>query len=169
MSVNLSARLIDEPTLPELVRSMLEKHGLAAEKLTLEVTETAALGSNASNIETMQRLRDLGVLLSVDDYGTGMSTLDYLHRVPATEIKIDRSFVAAMCANHTTRVMVNSTIQLAHSLGQKVVAEGVEDQETLDELKRMHCDLAQGYLIGRPVTFRALSKQILGTRGDRAA
>jgi EAL domain-containing protein (putative c-di-GMP-specific phosphodiesterase class I) len=117
---------------------------------------------------TLQELRDLGVQISVDDYGTGLSTLDYLQRIPATEIKIDRSFVMAMRENHGARVMVNSTIQLAHSLGQKVVAEGVEDQETLDDLTNMHCDLAQGYHIGRPVAFKALSKQLLGQR-SRAA
>ena len=169
MSVNLSARLIEDSDLVEQVRTLLDRHDLPARCLTLEVTETAALSSSAGNLETLQQLRDMGVFLSVDDYGTGMSTLDYLQRIPATEIKIDRSFVAGMRANHATKVMVNSTIQLAHSLGQKVVAEGVEDAETLEELRQMNCDLAQGYLIGRPMTFRALSKKILGDSEEQAA
>lgn len=160
ISVNLSARLIDDPELVPAVTEVLARHGLAPSCLTLEVTETAAIGSNARHLETLQQLRDLGVEISVDDYGTGMSTLDYLQRIPATEIKIDRSFVAGMQASQGTKVMVNSTIQLAHSLGQKVVAEGVEDEETLAELRRMNCDFVQGYLIGRPVTFRALSKRM---------
>lgn len=168
VSVNLSARLIEDRGLVAKVTETLAKHGLKPEHLTLEVTETAALSSSLPNMRTLQQLRDLGVEISVDDYGTGLSTLDYLQRIPATEIKIDRSFVMAMRENHGARVMVNSTIQLAHSLGQKVVAEGVEDQETLDDLTNMHCDLAQGYHIGRPVAFKALSKQLLGQR-SRAA
>lgn len=169
IAVNLSARLIDEPGLTDRIVEALAKHQLAAHLLTLEVTETAALSSTAGNLETLQQLRDLGIGISVDDYGTGMSTLDYLQRIPATEIKIDRSFVMAMRTNHATRVMVNSTIQLAHSLGQKVVAEGVEDQETLDDLAQMNCDLAQGYHIGRPMTFRALSKTMMAHRREAAA
>ena len=168
ISVNLSARLIEDQGLVAKVTETLAKHGLKPQHLTLEVTETAALSSSLPNMQTLQQLRDLGVQISVDDYGTGLSTLDYLQRIPATEIKIDRSFVMAMRENHGARVMVNSTIQLAHSLGQKVVAEGVEDQETLDDLTNMHCDLAQGYHIGRPVPFKALSKQLLGQR-SRAA
>jgi diguanylate cyclase len=160
ISVNLSGRLIDDVQLVSVIRGMLVKHGLDPTNLTLEVTETFALSSNARNLKTLDELRELGVKLSVDDYGTGLSTLDYLQRIPATEIKIDKSFVMGMRESHGTKVMVNSTIQLAHSLGQKVVAEGVEDQETLDELARMNCDIAQGYLIGRPMTFRALSKKM---------
>lgn len=162
IAVNLSARLIDDPNLVAVVTEVLERHGLSPSRLTLEVTETAAIGSSAPHLATLQKLRDLGVEISVDDYGTGMSTLEYLQRIPATEIKIDRSFVAGMGSNHGTKMMVNSTIQLVHSLGKKVVAEGVEDDETLQELRRMNCDIAQGYLIGRPMTFRALSKTMRG-------
>lgn len=169
VSVNLSGRLIDDPDLTTTTLNLLRRYGLAPSQLTLEVTETAALSSTAPHLEALQRLRDAGVRISVDDYGTGMSTLDYLQRIPATEIKIDRSFVQGMQESHGTKVMVNSTIQLAHSLGQEVVAEGVEDDETLEELRRMNCDLAQGYLIGRPMTFRALSKRVLGERRQDVA
>ena len=168
MSVNLSARLIDDPTLVRTTRRLLTKHDLDPERLTLEVTETAALGDAARSLSILRQLRDMGVHLSVDDYGTGMSTLDYLQRIPATEIKIDRTFVMGMRTNQATRVMVNSTIQLAHSLGQKVVAEGVEDQETLDELRRMDCDLAQGFHLGRPMSFGDLSKKILAETKEAA-
>jgi diguanylate cyclase len=169
ISVNLSGRLIDDAQLSGMINTMLGKHHLDPTKLTLEVTETFALSSSARNLKTLQELRELGVKLSVDDYGTGLSTLDYLQRIPATEIKIDKSFVMGMSQNQATKVMVNSTIQLAHSLGQEVVAEGVEDQQTLEELTRMNCDIAQGYLIGRPMTFRALSKRILGNQRQQVA
>jgi EAL domain-containing protein (putative c-di-GMP-specific phosphodiesterase class I) len=102
--------------------------------------------------------------LAIDDYGTGLSTLDYLKRIPATEIKIDKSFVEAIEKSRSDRLMVHSTIQLAHSLGQKVVAEGVERAETLEMLAVMGCDVAQGYLIGRPVRIRELERSLAEQR-----
>jgi EAL domain-containing protein (putative c-di-GMP-specific phosphodiesterase class I)/CHASE2 domain-containing sensor protein len=160
ISVNLSARLIDQPSLVSSIRDLLAKHELAPHRLTLEITETAALTTSGSSLDALLELRYLGVDISIDDYGTGLSTLDYLKKIPATEIKIDKSFVQAIEKSHSDRLLVHSTIQLAHSLGQKVVAEGVEDSETLKTLERMGCDLAQGYLIGRPVNFRTLLKQL---------
>jgi EAL domain-containing protein (putative c-di-GMP-specific phosphodiesterase class I)/CHASE2 domain-containing sensor protein len=141
ISVNLSARLIDDTTLPPMITSILERHGLDPSRLTLEVTETAAITSTERSLESLLSLRYLGVQISIDDYGTGHSTLDYLKRIPATEIKIDRSFVSAITRSPSDRLLVNSTIQLAHSLGQTVVAEGVEDQETLNSLTAMSCDV----------------------------
>jgi EAL domain-containing protein (putative c-di-GMP-specific phosphodiesterase class I) len=160
VSVNLSARLIDHPALVTTVTKLLDKHGVAPHRLTLEITETAALSTAGASLEALLQLRYLGVDISIDDYGTGLSTLDYLKRIPATEIKIDKSFIQAIEKSHSDRLLVQSTIQLAHSLGQKVVAEGVEDSGTLKTLERMGCDLAQGYLIGRPVNFRTLLKQL---------
>jgi EAL domain-containing protein (putative c-di-GMP-specific phosphodiesterase class I)/CHASE2 domain-containing sensor protein len=168
VSVNLSARLIDHPALVPLVTDLLAKHGLAPNRLSLEITETAALSSAGISLDALLELRYLGVDISIDDYGTGLSTLDYLKKIPATEIKIDKSFIQAIEKNHSDRLLVHSTIQLAHSLGQKVVAEGVEDERTLHALERMGCDLAQGYLIGRPMNFRALLKQLEGGKGHRA-
>jgi diguanylate cyclase len=98
-----------------------------------------------------------------------LSTLEYLKRIPANEIKIDKSFVQAMVKNHSDMLMVNSTIQLAHSLGQRVVAEGVEHQEALDTLAMMGCDIAQGYLIGRPMTFHGLLRELQLRRSSRVA
>ena len=94
----------------------------------------------------------LGIRISIDDYGTGLSTLEYLKKIPANEIKIDQSFVKAMVDNRSDRLMVQSTIGLAHSLGRQVVAEGVEQREILDVLVEMGCDIAQGYAIGRPMS-----------------
>jgi EAL domain-containing protein (putative c-di-GMP-specific phosphodiesterase class I) len=169
MSVNLSARLIDHPGLTQKVTGLLEKHRLAPNCLSLEITETAALTTSANSLDALLQLRYLGVDISIDDYGTGMSTLDYLKKIPATEIKIDKSFVQAIAKSHSDKLLVHSTIQLAHSLGQKVVAEGVEDSDTLKALERMGCDLAQGYLIGRPMEFRSLLKQLSVRPVQRAA
>ncbi|WP_446325639.1 EAL domain-containing protein [Blastomonas sp. CACIA14H2] len=156
MAVNLSPRLIGHANLKPMVVQTLRRHGLAAERLILEITETAAMSSAESAMQELRDLRSIGLQLSIDDYGTGFSTLDYLKRCPATELKIDRSFVRMLVTSRSDRIMVNSTIELAHSLGEEVVAEGVEDNETLQLLGQMGCDKAQGYLIGRPMPFEAL-------------
>lgn len=166
VAVNLSARLIDDITLPDWVADMLAKHDLAPDRLVLEITETAALGTSLGHLANLGRLRDLGVGISVDDYGTGLSTLDYLKKIPACEIKIDKSFVQAMHRSEGDRVIVNSTVQLAHSLGRRVVAEGVEDRETLYALKGMGCDIAQGFHIGRPMPLRGLARLLLHERDE---
>ncbi len=169
VAVNLSARLLELPRLADLVAERLAVHRLAPARLTLEVTESAAMGSGNRSMDMLKRLRALGVNISIDDYGTGFSTLEYLRDVPATEIKIDKGFVSSMDRSHGDRLMVNSTIQLAHSLGRKVVAEGVERAETLTALTAMRCDLAQGYFIGRPMKFVRLSRMILAERRRAAA
>jgi EAL domain-containing protein (putative c-di-GMP-specific phosphodiesterase class I)/CHASE2 domain-containing sensor protein len=169
VSVNLSAKLIDDRSLAAMVAALLRKYRFEADQLTLEVTETAAINTSNTTLEALLELRCMGVQISIDDYGTGLSTLDYLKRIPATEIKIDRSFVQAFENSRSDRLLVSSTIQLAHSLGQKVVAEGVEEAETLEALARMGCDVAQGYLIGRPMTFRAITRQLFKERKQQAA
>jgi EAL domain-containing protein (putative c-di-GMP-specific phosphodiesterase class I)/CHASE2 domain-containing sensor protein len=169
IAVNLSARLIDDPQLPEKIGRVLRAHGLGPELLTLEITETAALGTTSAHLENLARLRELGIQISVDDYGTGLSTLDYLKKIPANEIKIDKSFVQAMHRNQGDRVIVDSTIQLAHSLGRRVVAEGVEDREALYALSLMGCDVAQGFFIGRPIPLGSLMRQLLDEQGERVA
>ncbi len=147
---------------------MLARHRLPAERLTLELTETAAL-TGGEALDMITRLRDLGVNISIDDYGTGLSTLDYLKKIPANEIKIDQSFVKGVVDNRSDRVMVQSTIGLAHSLGRKVVAEGVEHREVLDVLIEMKCDIAQGFAIGRPMSLDSLSKRLTSDRKRGAA
>jgi EAL domain-containing protein (putative c-di-GMP-specific phosphodiesterase class I) len=160
VAVNISARLINDPLLTEMVRLTLEKHKLDPECLTLEVTETASIVTGSADFGPLHDLAKLGVHISIDDYGTGLSTLEYLKRVPAAELKIDKSFVQALTRSQSDRLMVHSTLQLAHSLGRSVVAEGVETQETLDALRAMGCDIAQGYLIARPMTFEKLEKYL---------
>jgi EAL domain-containing protein (putative c-di-GMP-specific phosphodiesterase class I)/CHASE2 domain-containing sensor protein len=169
LAVNLSARLLTDPDLPARVGDCLTRHGLPPSQLILELTETAALAGSGQDIEMLHRLRDLGVKISIDDYGTGLSTLDYLKKVPAAEIKIDQSFIKSLRDNRSDRVMVQSTIALAHSLGRIVVAEGVEDRETLELLTTMGCDLAQGFIIGRATSLRNVLKRLKVERGLRVA
>ena len=168
MAVNLSARMLADKTLPSQVRELLDRHGLDPARLTLELTETAALATGA-DIGPLFGLRDLGIRISIDDYGTGLSTLEYLRKIPASEIKIDQSFVKSMRDHRSDLVMVQSTIALAHSLGRTVVAEGVENREILDMLVAMKCEVAQGFVIGRPSSLNDLSKRLAGQRKRRAA
>jgi len=168
MAVNLSARMLGDKTLPSRVREVLDRHGLDPARLTLELTETAALATGA-DIGPLFGLRDLGVRISIDDYGTGLSTLEYLKKIPASEIKVDQSFVKSMRDHRSDLVMVQSTIALAHSLGRTVVAEGVESREILDMLVAMKCEVAQGFIIGRPSSLNDLSKRLGSERKRRAA
>jgi len=149
--------------------AMLARHKLPAELLTLELTETAELESSGPALDMLSSLRDLGVTIAIDDYGTGLSTLEYLKKIPAGEIKIDQSCVKSMLDNRSDLVMVQSTITLAHSLGRKVVAEGVEHQTVLDALMDMGCDVAQGYVIGRPMSIDSLVRRLSTERRSSVA
>jgi EAL domain-containing protein (putative c-di-GMP-specific phosphodiesterase class I)/CHASE2 domain-containing sensor protein len=169
VAVNLSARLLIDRDLYARIETMLSAHGLPPSRLTLELTETASLQDADSGLATLGALRDLGVRIAIDDYGTGLSTLDYLKKIPACEIKIDQSFVKSMRVNRSDLIMVQSTIALAHSLGRSVVAEGVEDQQSLDELSKMGCDVAQGFAIGRPMGVRELVQRLQIRTPRRAA
>ena len=169
MAVNLSARMLTMRSFPMEVHAVLARHGVDPARLTLELTETAALAGDGSDLAPLLKLRDLGVRLSIDDYGTGLSTLDYLKKVPASEIKIDQSFIKAMRDNRGDLVMVQSTIALAHSLDRTVVAEGVETQEALDMLVSLGCDTAQGFLIGRPTSAKGLLRRLQDERRKRVA
>lgn len=161
ISVNLSVQLLQKPDLPDFVGRILKKHNFPASKLILEITETGKLDRNGSGIAMMRALVDDGIRLSIDDYGTGNATLDYLKILPSHEVKIDKQFVADIDTNHDDLILVGSTIEMVHSLGRKVVAEGVETPTILHALARLGCDMVQGYLVGKPVTFSALAEQVL--------
>ena len=169
MAVNLSARLLTDKGFTLRISALLARHGLAPHHLTLELTETAALAGSGEGLDMITRLRDLGINIAIDDYGTGLSTLDYLKKIPANELKIDQSFVKGIVDNRSDRLMVQSTIGLAHSLGRKVVAEGVEHRDILDLLIEMSCDIAQGYAIGRPMSLDSLTKRLASDRKRTAA
>ncbi|MEO7864353.1 MAG: EAL domain-containing protein [Sphingomicrobium sp.] len=169
MAVNMSASVMSDKGFVLRLSALLARHGLAPKYLILELTETAALASSGEGLDMIGRLRDLGVGISIDDYGTGLSTLDYLKRVPANEIKIDQSFVKGIVDSRSDRLMVQSTIELAHSLGRRVVAEGAEQREIVDLLTEMNCDIAQGYAIGRPMSLESLARRLATDRKRSAA
>ncbi|GAA3173216.1 EAL domain-containing protein [Blastococcus jejuensis] len=149
VAVNLSTRSLHEADLVEHVARLLACHGVAAEKLTLEVTEGSVMVDPTRSVAVLRRLRDLGVRLSVDDFGTGYSSLSYLQRLPVQEVKIDRSFVAALHSGAENVAIVRAIITLGRNLGLEVVAEGVEDQATWDLLTSLDCDLVQGWHLAR--------------------
>jgi diguanylate cyclase len=158
VAVNISAKMIGRNRLLEPIAEMLAASGMDATRLTLEITESAALAGSAGT-EELNSLRALGVHISIDDYGTGQSTLSYLKTLPATELKIDRSFVALISTSRSDAAVVDSTVKLAHALGLIVVAEGVESQEVLDLLRQMNCDMVQGYYIGEPANVQSFMKR----------
>jgi len=151
VSINLSARDLMDATLPDRVAALLQRHRCAAQWIALEITESAILDDPAHAIRNLERLHALGCRLAIDDYGTGYSSLAYLRRLPVHELKIDKSFVIGMSADASDALIVRSTIDLAHNMGLSVVAEGVEDDATLDRLRSMGCDMVQGYLLSRPM------------------
>jgi EAL domain-containing protein (putative c-di-GMP-specific phosphodiesterase class I) len=151
LSVNLSARNLLEKRLPETLTRLLHATGLPPERLCLEITETVIMDDPRKALEVLTEIAGLGVEISIDDFGTGYSSLGYLKKLPATEIKIDKSFVLEMDRNPDDATIVRSTIDLAHNLGLKVVAEGVERPEVWKTLKELGCDCGQGYLFGFPM------------------
>lgn len=152
IAVNVSAPLLTNSEFMSAITGRLANGTILADLLTFEITESASMENSECALDAMHRLADLGVRLSIDDYGTGQSTLNYLKHLPAKEIKIDKSFVLAITDNRSDEAMVRSTIDLAHELGFVVVAEGVENQAVLDLLQKMGCDYAQGWHVGRPVS-----------------
>ncbi len=151
VSINLSAADLSDPELPELVRGRLRGAGVLASRLVLEITESAVMRETARAIRVMEELRHDGVRFSIDDFGTGYSSLAQLKRLPVDEIKIDKSFVLDLNRHTDDAVIVRSTIELGHSLGVRVVAEGVETAESWELLREMGCDMAQGFFISAPL------------------
>jgi EAL domain-containing protein (putative c-di-GMP-specific phosphodiesterase class I) len=153
VAVNISAANLRDPNLAGQVDSALRKWGVPAAMLMLELTESAIMSDADHALEVLSQLDTMGVRLSIDDFGTGYSSLSYLKQLPVDEIKIDRSFVMDMKLDKNDAIIVRSTIDLAHNMGLSVVAEGVENEDTLTLLGTLGCDLAQGYHISRPVPY----------------
>ena len=156
VSVNISADNITSLTLPEQLSYMLDDNKLDPSMLTLEVTESALMGELVTSLDILTRLRMKGIELSIDDFGTGFSSLSQLYRVPFTELKVDQSFVMHMRKDEDAKGIVKTCIMLGHELKMQVVAEGVEDKETLLLLSDMGCDIAQGYYIAKPMPAKKL-------------
>jgi EAL domain-containing protein (putative c-di-GMP-specific phosphodiesterase class I) len=162
VAVNLSVRDLLDPTFVTGVQGTLARHGLPSASLELELTETMAMVDPTRSLAVLNALDALGVTVSVDDYGTGHSSLAYLQRLPLRRLKIDRSFVADVVDGGASAAIVRSTIELARHLGLDVVAEGVEDDVTLLALREMRCFAAQGFGIGRPVPPDAIPDAVAG-------
>ena len=156
VSINVSASDLGQPDFAEEIVWMVSGAGLDPAELTLEVTESAIIRSKETALSVLRTLRDHRFRLSVDDYGTGQSTLTYLKTLPVHELKIDKSFVTSMADSEGDRIMVQSTIDLAHALGLTVVAEGVENFDTVRQLTELRCDYAQGYFVGQAMSFENL-------------
>ncbi|SNT06546.1 diguanylate cyclase (GGDEF) domain-containing protein [Geodermatophilus pulveris] len=161
VAVNLSPRCLVEPTIPDQVRQLLHRHGLPARLLRLELTESTVMADPERALGALMELRNLGVAISIDDFGTGYSSMSYLKRLPVDELKIDRSFVMDMLAEGHDAVLVRSSIDLGHNLGLAVVAEGVEDEETLTALRALGCDVVQGYHLARPMPASAFTDWVV--------
>ncbi|MDG3005467.1 putative bifunctional diguanylate cyclase/phosphodiesterase [Paludisphaera mucosa] len=151
VSVNLSPENLQDDLLVGTIDRLMDEAEVPPRRLTVEVTEGAMMADPARAKSTLARLHRAGVLVSIDDFGTGYSSLGYLKELPVDEVKVDRSFVRDMAANERDACIVRSVIELGHNLGHRVVAEGVESRETLDLLTSWGCDLAQGFLLGRPL------------------
>jgi len=133
---------------------------LPVEYLILEITETDRLDRSTRTVQMMEDLVSTGLRISIDDFGTGNATIDYLRYLPAAEVKIDKVFIREIETNPEDHLLVQSIIEMAHSLGRHVVAEGVESAESMALLQRLKCDQVQGFHIGRPVPFRDFILQL---------
>lgn len=167
VAVNLSAHQLRQEGLADHVAKCLAKHHINATLLTCELTESAAMEDAALTRRVFERLARLGVHISIDDFGTGYSSLSHLRQLPAEELKIDRSFVFDLAASSDARAVVDAVIRLAHALGLKVVAEGVETEQQYELLRSLGCDELQGFLFAKPMPARSMGLWAMGDNGPR--
>ena len=151
VGVNLSAAILSNTDLPDMLIKKTRDLNIPPELLTLEITESSLIQNAALSLETLARFKLHGFSLSIDDFGTGYSSMQQLNRIPFSELKIDRSFVSNACHDKTHKAIVEANISLAHNLNMKTVAEGVENIEDWQLLHELNCDLAQGYFIAKPM------------------
>ena len=151
VSVNLSLKTLNDPKVADRITECVRQHGIAADRIVLEITESAAMTDTGRCLENLTRLRMKGFGLSIDDFGTGYSSMQQLARVPYTELKIDQSFVMGAASQARLRIMLESSMDIANRLGLTVVAEGVETREDWDLLQKIGCHKAQGYFIAKPM------------------
>jgi len=168
VAVNLSPLDLHDEELPSRITAWLQQAELPPAELELELTESAAMGDPARAAVVFEKLAAMGVRIAIDDFGTGMSSLSYLKRLPVDDIKIDRSFVTDMLRDEHNSVLVRSIIDLSHNLGRRVIAEGIEDGETLQRLRALGCDVAQGYFVGRPLPLARIEALLQAEGGDAA-
>ena len=159
LAINLSARQLRQKNLPAVVREILATNSILAADLELEITETSLMQNTDEAASSLRELKSLGITLSLDDFGTGYSSLSYLRRFPIDTLKIDRSFIRDISSDPSDAVLVRAIIELAHNLGMQTVAEGVETSDQLFFLRANHCNCAQGYFIGKPLSAEAFFGQ----------
>ena len=166
VAINLSVYQLRQEDLGERIAEALRRHGVPAQRLLCEITESVAMEDIRATQKAFDAISRLGVLLSIDDFGTGYSSLAYLRQLPAKQLKIDRSFILDIDTNSDARAIVDAVIKLAHALGLSVVAEGVETATQRDILLELGCDEMQGYWFARPMTADALQALSTTTLAD---
>ena len=161
MSINISAKDLLSERLKDQIKEILEKYQVDPSKIYLELTETAAMDEPEAGLIALNQLASLGLKISIDDFGAGYSSLSYLKRLPASEIKLDRSLIMDITNSESSRIIVKASIDMAHGLGYKVVAEGVEDAETYQLMKELECDELQGFWLCKPKSLQNISDWLL--------
>jgi EAL domain-containing protein (putative c-di-GMP-specific phosphodiesterase class I) len=161
IAVNIAPTLLLDDEILAVVGDALEIHGVSAQRLNLEVTESVMVDNQKTMFAQLTRLRKMGVRISIDDFGTGFSSLAYFRDLPADEIKIDKGFVIPMLSSGKDHAIVKAVIDLAHNFSLKVVAEGVEDEKIAQRLTDLRCDVLQGYLFDRPLMVQDFEKRYL--------
>ena len=169
VAINLSAHQMRQDDIVDRITTALHEHKIHPSLLTCEITESAAMEDTKTTQTTFRRLGELGVHMSIDDFGTGYSSLSYLRRLPAEELKIDRTFIQDLEHSADARAVVDAVIKLAHALGLKVVAEGVENQRQQQVLTKMGCDELQGFLFAKPMSARALMLWAVNDRSSEGS
>jgi EAL domain-containing protein (putative c-di-GMP-specific phosphodiesterase class I) len=169
VAVNVSARVLVDRDFTSRVLGALERAGVEPNRLKLEVTESTLMADPVTAKGVLRDLDAHGVEICIDDFGTGYSSLAYLAELPVSEVKIDRSFVSRMSAGSSETIIVNSTIDLAHHLGLRTIAEGVEDLALLPDLEALGCDAVQGFGIGRPMPGGAATEWLINAASEKQA
>jgi EAL domain-containing protein (putative c-di-GMP-specific phosphodiesterase class I)/GGDEF domain-containing protein len=169
VSVNISPNNLHEPDFPIFVKRLMSNYQSARGAITLEVTETSMMQDPVNSLKALNSLHSTGIPLSIDDFGSGYSSLSYIKQLPASEIKIDQSLITELLSQTDDRVIVRTTIEMCHSLGYRVVAEGVEDDDTLALLEEMGCDMIQGYVLTPPLPFDELTAWIRDFNSEDSA
>jgi diguanylate cyclase (GGDEF)-like protein/PAS domain S-box-containing protein len=168
LAVNQSAAYLRRPGMVTELQALLSEFGVSAQALEVEITEGALMENTPEILQRLGELQQMGVCLAIDDFGTGFSSLSYLRNLPISVIKIDRSFVRDMLTNENDRVLVETIISMAHNLGRKLVAEGVEAQAQCDRLRELGCEVGQGYLFGRPMPANKFADKSLSSTATPA-
>jgi len=165
VALNVQADLVNSPDLLTLLKDAIAIWGVKPERITVEITESAIIVDKESGFDNLLKMKQLGINLAIDDFGTGYSSLSYFKHIPANELKIDQSFVRTMRTDPQDLELVKIIIHIAHQFGLAVVAEGVEDKESLEMLRELGCDFAQGFYFSKPLPREEYEQWVLAWPG----